>query len=263
MIAKPEGRAQVLAAEPRWKAKFILRIVILVFDFLAIVLAGAVPGIHFSLIPLSFSFAWCVANIIVRVRRPRPMHPGANVAMDLLIWMGFFVVLFLDWAWVARAVYIYRVYYELDYFDGFAYGYRLTSTHGQMQVATTIFSTFSLFLHLVLFVWACLDTSKRSKAEIEFRRIAIAEKIKEEASLNRGSNYEQEGDGQSGSREMNQDYGDARLSYSSIDIGTGSPRRSISPPDSPGPSSPAPAYLSGPNPSDSKSRFEQTSTRAL
>ena len=90
MIANPAGRSEVIAAEPRWKAKFILRILILVFDFLAIVLAAAVPVNHgvalpFSLIPLGISFAWCVANIVVRLRRPRPMHPGANVGLDLLM----------------------------------------------------------------------------------------------------------------------------------------------------------------------------------
>ena len=117
---------------------------------------------------------------------------------------------------------------------------------------------------MILFVWACIDTSKRNKAETESRRIAIAEKIREQASEERTSRYKQGTYSHSETEDLNEDQGDARLSRSSIDIGSGSSRRSISPPDSVGPSSPAPAYLSGPNTSsDSKARFEQIPTSIL
>ena len=98
MIANPAKLAQVVDAEPRWKATFISRIVILLCDFLAIILAAAVPTrqgyvLAWSYIPLGVSFIWCLANIIVRLRRPRPMHPGANVAMDLLMFVQYAVLM--------------------------------------------------------------------------------------------------------------------------------------------------------------------------
>ena len=40
---------------------------------------------------LDVSILWNLTNITVRLRRPRPIHPGANVAMDLLLWMALFV----------------------------------------------------------------------------------------------------------------------------------------------------------------------------
>lgn len=67
-----------------------MRITIIVFDFISIVMSASVPFnqgffLVFNYIPLGISFSWCIANIVVRIRRARPMHPGANVAMDLLM----------------------------------------------------------------------------------------------------------------------------------------------------------------------------------
>ena len=109
-------------------------------------------------------------------------------------------------------------------------------------------------LHMVLFVWACMDTSKRNKAEIESRRVAIAEKLDEQASRRRASDfndYQENNESKRFTAGIQISPG-AHHSYSSIDMGSSSPRRSISPPDSPAPSSPAPAYLSGVTSMDSK-----------
>ncbi|KAL9117056.1 MAG: hypothetical protein Q9187_006411 [Circinaria calcarea] len=40
---------------------------------------------------LGVSILWNGANIIVRLSRPRPMHPGANVGMDLVLWLALIV----------------------------------------------------------------------------------------------------------------------------------------------------------------------------
>lgn len=42
-------------------------------------------------IPLGLSILWNTANILVLLLRNRPIHPGANVACDLLLWLGFIV----------------------------------------------------------------------------------------------------------------------------------------------------------------------------
>ena len=90
MLSNAERRLQVTAAEPHWRIKFILRIVIMLFDFISIVVTASMPNLYglvlvMNYIPLGISFFWCLANVVVRARRPRPMHPGANVAMDLLM----------------------------------------------------------------------------------------------------------------------------------------------------------------------------------
>lgn len=40
---------------------------------------------------LGLSILWNVANILVLLLRNRPIHPGANVACDLLLWLGLIV----------------------------------------------------------------------------------------------------------------------------------------------------------------------------
>lgn len=44
-----------------------------------------------ELIALGLSIIWNIANILVLLSRNRPIHPGANVACDLLLWLGFIV----------------------------------------------------------------------------------------------------------------------------------------------------------------------------
>lgn len=42
-------------------------------------------------ITLGLSITWNLANILVLLIRNRPIHPGANVACDLLLWLGLIV----------------------------------------------------------------------------------------------------------------------------------------------------------------------------
>lgn len=44
-----------------------------------------------SFIPLSLSVIWNVANIATSLSRNRPIHPGANVGCDLVLWLLFAV----------------------------------------------------------------------------------------------------------------------------------------------------------------------------
>ena len=65
-------------------------------------------------IPLTLSIIWCLANIIVRLSRARPMHPGANVGCDLILWLAFIPV--LVFSYVAGVVWLalddYYSYYS-------------------------------------------------------------------------------------------------------------------------------------------------------
>ncbi|KAI4142785.1 MAG: hypothetical protein LQ340_007225 [Diploschistes diacapsis] len=221
MLSTSERRAQVIAAEPRWKAKFILRIIVIIFDFLSIVMAAITittfdlldslnSFLLYSFIPLGISIFWCLANIIVRARRPRPMHPGANVAMDLLIWMAFFVALFFVW-WI------------LSFFISL------------------------MVLHIVLFIWSSIDTSKRNKAETQTRRAAIAEKLEAgSASQRNTSANELNTDPSQSSVNAAGELAEARPDFSNGDAASSSLGHTTSPSHSPGPSSPAPAYVNRP-----------------
>ncbi|KAK3374603.1 hypothetical protein B0H63DRAFT_452457 [Podospora didyma] len=81
-----------------WGSKLILRILGLIFGITALALAGsmATPGI-ISSIPIMIvagpgclSIAWNVAEGICILARGghRGIHPGANVGLDLIIWLG-------------------------------------------------------------------------------------------------------------------------------------------------------------------------------
>lgn len=95
MIFNPTSRALVREAEPKWFAKFVLRIVTLLVCIISLGLAIATfirtLSIIWLVIPLVLSITWNLANIIVRLCRARPMHPGANVGCDLILWLMFLV----------------------------------------------------------------------------------------------------------------------------------------------------------------------------
>lgn len=93
MIFSRESRAKVSRAERHWIAKFVLRLLTIVVVIVAFGLAGYSYSLDYAVIwisvPLGVSICWNVANVIVRLCRARPMHPGANVGMDLILWLAF------------------------------------------------------------------------------------------------------------------------------------------------------------------------------
>lgn len=48
-------------------------------------------ALPWGLIPLCISVVWCFLCIILFVSRKCPVHPGARVTMELLLWLGFLV----------------------------------------------------------------------------------------------------------------------------------------------------------------------------
>ena len=123
MIFNSTSRQTVRDAERLWLAKSILRIITLVTSLIAIgcmawSFAQVYNGNTRYLLPWQFitvsawlchlallqksiivnvshqlgvSILWNGANIIVRLSRPRPMHPGANVGMDLVLWLALII----------------------------------------------------------------------------------------------------------------------------------------------------------------------------
>jgi len=106
----------------------------------------------------------------VRLSRARPMHPGANVSMDLVIWLVACVtgsLLLLDA--IAEFV-IYNSDY--DYLDS---GYSYNPSNTAILEISAVGVTYGIMIfHFVLFVWACRDTHVRNRAghSAEAARIA-------------------------------------------------------------------------------------------
>jgi hypothetical protein len=105
------------AVDRLWKFKLGLTIVLILVSIIGIgCLAWAVStaselrseydygydsvwALPWGLITFSVSVAWCILCIAVFFIRQRPLHPGARVAMDLLLWLGFIpTALFTLWA---------------------------------------------------------------------------------------------------------------------------------------------------------------------
>ena len=93
------SRAALHDAERFWAWKLALRAITIVA---ALVAVGCVAWtvsqnydngdfwlLPWDLIPLGVSVIWNLSNIIVLFVRKRPVHPGANVGLDLVLWLTF------------------------------------------------------------------------------------------------------------------------------------------------------------------------------
>lgn len=110
------SRQQMSADDPKFLWKYILRSLVIILAIISIGLIGwslahqvvfpdniydnfdyayydwpydnDVWFLPWELITLGLSIIWNVANILVLLIRNKPVHPGANVACDLLLWLG-------------------------------------------------------------------------------------------------------------------------------------------------------------------------------
>lgn len=89
--------------ETHYRGKLAARIITFIFTIVGIATAGYSWYISFVLfIPFGVSFIWNLANIIRRMTAYTPIHPGANVAIDLLLWLAFGA--FLIYTYVVAAL---------------------------------------------------------------------------------------------------------------------------------------------------------------
>lgn len=189
MIFSATSRARVRDAERLWIAKFILRITTLVVGLIAIgCTAWAFDGpissyleenrwlLPWQFISLGISVIWNIANIIVRLSRPRPMHPGANVGVDLVLWLSLIstglLALFAGLANLSRSEVLSYYSYQSS-----RRGRLQRALHhlGVVEVVGCAFTFLAVLLHFTLFVWACVDVNRRNKEIVDRRAAVIAQ----------------------------------------------------------------------------------------
>ncbi|KAL2129891.1 hypothetical protein VTI74DRAFT_7166 [Chaetomium olivicolor] len=124
--------------------------------------------------PLVAVFIWNVAELICILKRGgnRGIHPGAIVAIDLIIWLGWGLV---DLYLIGSGITTRARYMIEDYsgYDGYRYRYDPSKVNdedktleqevvakGQAMVA---FATLLVIFHFVLFVMACYETNIRNR----------------------------------------------------------------------------------------------------
>ena len=91
----------------------------LLFTLIAIATAGYSWWICYLLfLPLGLSFIWNLANIIRRMTARTPVHPGANVGVDLIIWLLFFILLIITYLAASAILYLSTHPTTISSYDG-------------------------------------------------------------------------------------------------------------------------------------------------
>ncbi|MCJ1244084.1 hypothetical protein MMC30_001282 [Trapelia coarctata] len=212
MVFTVTSRAALHDAERHWLAKFALRVITIVVALVAIIMISWASAqeteysflylIVWEFIPLGISLLWNLANIIVLLARRRPMHPGANVGVDLIVWLVLIVTAI--GALFAAVGQLQYAMWDNEYQDSPGYltyangtrvetwakgacpGYKISCdelavrearhhTLGAVELAASIFSFIVLLLHFILFVWACVDTNTRRRTHVNDRATKIAQ----------------------------------------------------------------------------------------
>ena len=180
--------------EHHYKAKLALRWITLVVTTISIILAGHGDTYSWILyIPLGSSFIWNTANIARRMTAATPIHPGANVSVDLLtglIWVYLYAL--NELSFTAEVL-------QLGHYPYLSNGTATCvenspqsgcnwSTSSQISIdrdsisetrtaaivtlSACALSTIDAVLHIALFVFACVDTYRFRHAHRypEYRR---------------------------------------------------------------------------------------------
>ncbi|KAL1841000.1 hypothetical protein VTJ49DRAFT_7554 [Mycothermus thermophilus] len=155
-----------------WTTKLVFRVLQAVFAIASIGCVGSIASAGWwgwaTLIVIlpqaGISLIWAVADAICIVARGgrRGIHPGACVAVDLLLWLGLVVgTAFLSLWGIATDIVnssssSYSYYYGYDDDD---YGVSESATTGKALIA---FGALLTVLHFVSFVIACVETHQRN-----------------------------------------------------------------------------------------------------
>ncbi|KAM0806533.1 hypothetical protein AB5N19_06869 [Seiridium cardinale] len=145
----------------------------IVFHSLSIVFSIIVLGISIALVvdpdvnqsyqiiwvapQAGIALIWSIAELItICARRGRGIHPGAQVALHLLLWLGFLVAVGLTSWLVAFAQ-------ECDYYcREYYYDYNGGQYFSSIQAELAFLALLAL-VHFILFVRACVETNQRNK----------------------------------------------------------------------------------------------------
>ncbi|KAL2265063.1 hypothetical protein VTJ83DRAFT_7573 [Remersonia thermophila] len=163
-----------ISSRPMWVTKFIFRVLQLILSATVIGQTGAMysQGAWYGLqvvciIPVTgLSTGWALAEGIALLARDghRGIHPGANVAIDLVIWLAVIPAITL--------VYIVNPMYPgwgtYDYYEAkYNSSYRYNKAADGLGLAALILEGFLGAFHFVTFVIACVETNRRnSRARI-------------------------------------------------------------------------------------------------
>ncbi|KAK5662273.1 hypothetical protein OQA88_8179 [Cercophora sp. LCS_1] len=158
-----------------WISKLGLRGVMIIFGIALLGLAGSLATSFLSSLPFLVvgppgfvSLAWNVAEGICIVTRGghRGIHPGANVALDLLLWLALVCVCvalwFLGLASSAIGSYSYFSSYDDLYNDAY-YSAREIAGKGQAMLGIC---AVLVILHFTTFVIACYETNVRNRKKV-------------------------------------------------------------------------------------------------
>ncbi|KAI9653906.1 MAG: hypothetical protein M1831_005591 [Alyxoria varia] len=170
-----DTRAKLRQHDGGWFWKFVLRacsmfLALVTIIILAVTLSRDSVGVaYFLFIPLLASTLYTLIIIPITLKRARPIHPGANVAVDLILWL-LFGLLGLYAIGASQLLNTLREYDEstdyvrpcgdspsdpacdsfYDFYGGVA---RLLGASGGLSIVLAI-------IHFVLFVTACVDTHR-------------------------------------------------------------------------------------------------------
>ncbi|KAK4184199.1 hypothetical protein QBC35DRAFT_65653 [Podospora australis] len=168
-----------------WITKLLFRGVQIIFSIAmlgvmgAIVSVGVWSGFAYVLVAPAtvVSICWALAEgiCIIARRGRRGIHPGANVALDLLLWLGFVATTVSVWLLLDVTGWYYYDYY------GSSYGGSLYSPYSSSRYRYTYITSNELrdlkekttallglggtltVLHFVTFVIACYETNVRNR----------------------------------------------------------------------------------------------------
>ncbi|KAI5921486.1 hypothetical protein F4810DRAFT_678282 [Camillea tinctor] len=124
-------------------------------DILIFALIWTVPQAGISLI-------WSIAELITICARRghKGIHPGAHVALHLLLWLGFIVGVGLTGYLLAFTT-LYDYY---DYYSDYSYYGYYSDKYIELMRALTAFLVLLVIVHFILFVRACVETAQRNKS---------------------------------------------------------------------------------------------------
>jgi len=107
--------------------------------------------------PAIVGFVWDVAEAICILARRghRGIHPGAIVAIDLLLWLGFIA---------ATVLYgVFHFFFDTYSYSYSSYYYSEATALVYISRATLSFGVLEVLFHLLLFIFGCYETSQRNR----------------------------------------------------------------------------------------------------
>ncbi|KAL2037965.1 hypothetical protein N7G274_009184 [Stereocaulon virgatum] len=199
-MARP-SRTAISMDDPTYLWKLILRILSILFGLTAIgLMAWALTHdintfnyyaydyssnrywLPWILLPLGPSVVWNTANVATLLLKNRPLHPGANVALDLILWLAFLVT--TTFATIGGALYVDSLYYVNVYTcDRSPLNVNCNSppdlqkTGVIIEVGASLAFLIMLF-HFALFISACRYTHQRNHP---MRSVPAAHAVTQEA----------------------------------------------------------------------------------